>query len=160
MSLNFVKLSRLLSFLVALILAGALWAGDEAKPTTASKPATASAPAASGPRWAILGRAAETRISAAKFGIASLGNALKMFEIDCGRYPTTAEGLQALIKKPEKSAGWKGPYLEEKFDLKDPWGNPFVYRSPSKIDPDGYDLISCGPDGQEGTSDDISNRGK
>lgn len=78
-----------------------------------------------------------------------------------GKYPTTEQGLKALVTKPTSApepADWNGPYLNAA-DLKDPWGNKYVYRFPSIEDPDRlrYDLFSYGPDGVKG-SDDISGR--
>lgn len=102
-------------------------------------------------------RGEDAKISAAKASISSIGTALKMFEIDCGRYPTTEEGLRALIEQPPGVNGWKHGYLEAGFDLKDPWGRDYVYRCPSQKDPDSYDLISCGSSGQLGAEDNIDN---
>ncbi len=78
-----------------------------------------------------------------------------------GKYPTTEQGLQALVAKPTlppEPADWNGPYLEAG-SLLDPWGNEYIYRSPSTHDPERYkyDLYSYGPDGKE-SSDDIAGR--
>ncbi len=62
-----------------------------------------------------------------------------------------APSLDPLPKK------WKGPYLKKKKGLKDPWGNPYVYRSPGLYNAQDYDLLSFGPDGKEGGTDDINN---
>jgi general secretion pathway protein G len=96
------------------------------------------------------------RIGAAKGQISGLELALDMFYSECGRYPTTAEGLDALIVAPEGLKGWKGPYLKKDVP-NDPWDHPYVYKSPgmhSKATM-SYDLSSNGPDGEEGTADDI-----
>jgi len=84
---------------------------------------------------------------------------LGMFEVDCGRYPTTSEGLDALLKLPNNTSitNWHGPYLEKASDLEDQWGHKFGYRCPGNRNPNGYDLYSAGPDGKEGTADDIGN---
>jgi len=88
---------------------------------------------------------------------------LDIFKVDCGRYPTTEEGLNALINRPatipvEK---WHGPYFDPPTVPKDPWGCDFVYRCPGIHNTDGYDLYSCGPDGVSktggGDPDDITN---
>lgn len=79
---------------------------------------------------------------------------------DIGDYPTTAEGLQALITAPASRADrWHGPYLEVsggKVPL-DPWGEPYLYRYPGTKNPTGYDIYSKGPDHQPDTADDIGN---
>jgi general secretion pathway protein G len=88
--------------------------------------------------------------------IESFKSALKMFEIDCGRFPTSEEGLQALTHQPNGVQGWKqGGYMDD--IPNDPWGNPYQYRSPGQHNPDGFDVFSMGPDGHEGGTDDIGN---
>jgi type II secretion system protein G len=88
--------------------------------------------------------------------LAMLRSALERYAIDNNSYPTTEQGLEALLKEPEpRPKKWKGPYLEGA-GLKDPWGRPWLYRSPrAGINPEGYDLSSGGPDGKAGTRDDI-----
>jgi general secretion pathway protein G len=72
---------------------------------------------------------------------------LDLFKLDVGRYPTTAEGLEALRVKSSEIPNWDGPYLKKGVPL-DPWGHPYVYRSPgAHLD---YDLIALGSDGAEG----------
>jgi len=99
-----------------------------------------------GPR--IFRRVGESRATAAKNQMQAFENALDMFYIDTGRYPSTEEGLEALNVKPEELKNWKGPYLKKKVP-KDPWGNDYVYRSPGEDGRD-YDIICYGADGQEG----------
>ena len=101
-------------------------------------------------------RSEQARITAAKTDIANLSVALDAFEIDNGRYPTTQEGLKALVERPGDLKGWIRPYISRGVP-KDPWGNPYVYRQPGEHNADGYDLHSFGPDGQEGGEDDIDN---
>ena len=88
-----------------------------------------------------------------------LSVALKIFELDIGAYPTTEQGLKALMDKnvlQSESSNWKGPYLQT--ELIDPWGKPYQYRSPgTRSDSLPYDLWSWGPDGIE-SEDDISNQ--
>ena len=96
-----------------------------------------------------------------KVQLASIEDALQMFKLNMKRYPTDDEGLAALwdksvISSEEESGNWSGPYLAKPI-IKDTWGSALVYKSPSDNNPAGYDLISPGPDKQEGTSDDISN---
>ncbi len=86
------------------------------------------------------------RQSAAKVQIELLGQALDQFRLDTGRYPTTQEGLNALITNPGVE-GWDGPYLKKGVPL-DPWGRQYVYQSPGTHG--DYDLYSLGADGQPG----------
>jgi general secretion pathway protein G len=107
------------------------------------------------PRFA--GRGEQARRTAAKSDIKTIGLLLNAFEIDCGRYPSSQEGLQALVEQPANVKNWQGPYVENGKLPVDPWGKPYIYRSPGQHNPTGYDLSSCGSDGQEGTADDIDN---
>jgi general secretion pathway protein G len=99
-------------------------------------------------------RSLSDRILAATVQIENLKTALDMFELDARRYPSTEEGWNALIKKPNDVSDWKGPYLE-KIAL-DPWHNPYRYIYPSTHGKD-FDIECAGPDGQFGTRDDITN---
>jgi len=83
----------------------------------------------------------------AKAQIDSLGKALDQYRLDVGAYPTTEEGLQALVVKPQNEPHWSGPYLKKAVPL-DPWDRPYVYRSPGEHG--DYDLASYGKDGQPG----------
>lgn len=103
----------------------------------------------------LTGRTQEARIQAARLEVENLGTALDAYEYDCGRYPTTSEGLSALQSSDGAGPGWKGPYLRRRVPL-DPWRNPYVYQSPG-IDGRDYDLLSWGPDGRAGGDDDIGN---
>jgi len=102
-------------------------------------------------------RSEQARETAASTDIANLEVALDAFEVDCGRYPTADEGgLRALLEQPPTARGWRGPYLKKGLP-KDPWGTPYIYRCPGQHNVDTYDLVSPGPDLQEGTADDINN---
>jgi len=101
-------------------------------------------------------RTEPARIAHAVTQIDNFKAALNMFEVDCGRYPTTEEGLQALIEQPPGVEGWKQPYIEGKVPS-DPWGNPYLYRCPGLHNHEEFDLFSYGPDGKPGTADDIDN---
>ncbi len=105
------------------------------------------------PRFA--GRVPEAKKAAAAADLSSLAVALGAFEVDTGRYPTSAEGLGALCVAPGGIANWKGPYIE-KAARNDPWGNPYVYACPGTHNTDGYDLHSFGPSGQDGADDNIN----
>jgi general secretion pathway protein G len=90
----------------------------------------------------------------------SMKTPLTAYRISLGDYPSTEEGLQALVTAPENKADrWKGPYIDSpggKLPL-DPWGEPYQYRYPGTHNKDGYDLWSKGPDKIDGTDDDIGN---
>lgn len=101
------------------------------------------------------GRAEQAKNTAAKADIANISTALNAFEVDCGRFPTSEQGLAALMQAPPGVKGWQRPYLERL--LNDPWGNPYVYRCPGQHNVDSFDLYSYGSDGQDGGGDDIDN---
>jgi general secretion pathway protein G len=83
---------------------------------------------------------------------------LTSYRIQMGDYPSTAEGLQALITPPSAHAeSWHGPYLEQGKLPLDPWKEPYVYRYPGVKNKTSYDIFSKGPDKTEGTKDDIGN---
>jgi general secretion pathway protein G len=83
---------------------------------------------------------------------------LTSYRIAMGDYPSTAEGLQALVAAPaSKAEQWRGPYLADGKIPSDPWGEPYVYRYPGVKNKTGYDIFSKGPDKTEGTADDIGN---
>lgn len=86
-----------------------------------------------------------------KAQIEAFAKALDTMRLDVGRYPTTAEGLQALLTRPAGMNRWNGPYLGKKVPL-DPWGKAYVYRSPGTQGRD-FDIISYGSDGQPGGTD-------
>ncbi len=100
------------------------------------------------------GKTEEAKITRARSDIAALGTALGIFEITLGQYPTSDQGLHALIEDPGIE-GWKKRFVQ-KNSIKDPWGNDYSYAYPGSHDND-YDLFSVGPDQQEGTEDDIGN---
>ncbi len=78
----------------------------------------------------------------------TLTTPLLSYRINMGRYPTTEEGLEALLRRPSEDAvNWRGPYIKQLNP--DPWGNPYQYRSPGEHNPDSYDLWSWGPDGTD-----------
>jgi general secretion pathway protein G len=110
-----------------------------------------------GPR--VLAYLGESRVKTAKLQIESFGSALDLFYVDAGRYPTTAEGLEALAVRPSGIEVWNGPYVKGGRVPLDPWGHPYQYRSPVDHSPP-YEIISFGADGREGgtgTAADISN---
>ena len=100
-------------------------------------------------------RSRQARETAAKADISSMETALNAFEVDCGRFPTSQEGLAALLQQPNDAADWRGPYLSRGLP-KDPWGHEYLYRQPGQRNAEGFDIYSLGPDGREG-ADDIGN---
>ena len=99
-----------------------------------------------GPR--VLNYLSESKVKAAKIQIQSFTSALELFYLDAGRYPSSGEGLAVLVQPTGGIAAWNGPYLKGGSVPNDPWGKPYVYRSPGEHGV--YDLISYGADGQEG----------
>lgn len=101
-----------------------------------------------GPR--VLNYLSESKVKTAKIQIQSIGSALDLFYLDAGRYPTSAEGLAALVQPIGGQPNWNGPYLKGGMVPLDPWGKAYVYRSPGEHG--AYDILSYGSDGQEGGS--------
>ena len=100
----------------------------------------------------ILGRVSDARTTAAQTQVALFGTALDNYRLDNGSYPTTDQGLAALRERPTRTpvpSNWRGPYLRKDVPL-DPWGKPYVYRSPGERNATGYDLMSLGRDGKAG----------
>ncbi len=96
--------------------------------------------------------------SAARGTLASFCSALDSYAVDNGRYPSTDQGLDALVIKPATSPepkNWRGPYLRVVDLPTDPWGHPFRYFNPGALRPPLFDLYCLGEDGAEGTDDDI-----
>lgn len=100
-----------------------------------------------------LGRMSEGQEKAARAQISHFKQALDLYYLDNNQYPTTAQGLEALITRPNPAPPrWREPYLKDVTAIPpDPWGNPYTYESDGRE----YLITSRGPDGQEGTDDDI-----
>jgi general secretion pathway protein G len=99
-----------------------------------------------GPR--VLNYLGESKVKTAKMQIQSFASALDLFYLDAGRYPSSAEGLGVLVQPAGAFAAWNGPYLKAGSIPNDPWGKPYVYRSPSEHG--AYEVVSYGADGQQG----------
>jgi general secretion pathway protein G len=99
-----------------------------------------------GPR--ILGQLSESKVKTARIQIDALAAALDLHYLDTGRYPTSSEGLAALVQKPSGAANWNGPYLKSNVVPSDPWGRPYAYVFPGQHGT--YDITSLGPEGREG----------
>lgn len=91
-----------------------------------------------------------SRTQTASVQVKNVAAALQLYRLDVGRYPTDAEGLEALVKVPTGGLAWNGPYLTEESALKDPWGRAYLYRVPGKHGE--VDVYSLGADGAEGGS--------
>jgi general secretion pathway protein G len=107
-----------------------------------------------GPR--LLSRGDQAKVTAARTQIVAFSNALAMYKLDTGAFPSTDQGLEALRMKPEGLAQWNGPYLQQDIP-NDPWGHPYVYKFPGTHG-DEPEVLSYGADGQpggEGTNADV-----
>ena len=96
----------------------------------------------------------DAKVSAARAQIELLALALDQYRLDNDYYPATEQGIAALRERPggtPEVRNWRGPYLRKAVPL-DPWGRAYVYKSPGDVNPDGYDLLSLGRDGQPGGS--------
>lgn len=110
-----------------------------------------------GPR--VIGYLGSSRTKAAKVQIESLTSALELFKLDTGRYPSSSEGLKALVEAPSGASAWNGPYLTKRDVPNDPWGRPYNYRAPGQSGP--FDIFSLGADNQAGgtgENEDVTNR--
>jgi general secretion pathway protein G len=111
-----------------------------------------------GPR--VIGYLGSSRTKAASVQIESLVTAVELFRIDVGRYPTSAEGLEALVKPTGDIKGWTGPYLAKPDLPADPWGRPYIYETGGQSGAAAFRIKSYGGDGKEGGTGedaDISN---
>jgi general secretion pathway protein G len=106
---------------------------------------------------AVLRQLGGARVSIAHQSIARLGSVLDMYKLDVGSYPSTEEGLQALVQAPAGASNWNGPYVQSGKLPVDPWNHPYVYRDPSDRAGHDYDLCSPGPSGNASGDDMICN---
>jgi len=103
----------------------------------------------------LTGRGEQAKIAAGKADIqTNIATALKLYELDNGAFPSSEEGLNALMEKSSQAAAWNGPYLERK--PLDPWGREYKYKCPGTHRIADYDLYSVGKDGTE-SADDLKN---
>lgn len=109
-----------------------------------------------GPRF--LGQLGSAKTKTAAVQISDLIKGVELFKLDVGRFPTTEEGLDALMKQPGNAPGWNGPYLKGSTVPLDPWGHPYQYTAPSGgAEPDIASLGADGAPGGEGENADIHN---
>jgi len=97
------------------------------------------------------------RVTVAHQSIERLASVLDLYKLDAGVYPTTEQGLRALVQRPADVAAWNGPYLKGEQTPMDPWNHPFVYNSPSTRGGHDYDLCSHGPPAGTAQQDTICN---
>ncbi|MBK6806059.1 MAG: type II secretion system major pseudopilin GspG [Betaproteobacteria bacterium] len=95
-----------------------------------------------------IGRGEKAKADAAKIEIGQIGQALDLYKLETGRYPSSSDGLQALVTAPGGASNWNGPYWKKSQIPKDPWGNDYRYTSPGQKG--AYDILSLGADGKEG----------
>jgi general secretion pathway protein G len=96
------------------------------------------------------------RTQAAEVQLRSIAQALELYRLDVGRYPTQAEGLGALVRRPAAAPRWNGPYLDRASALTDPWGEPYGYRQPGRAG--GFEVFTLGLDrapGGDGENRDV-----
>lgn len=108
----------------------------------------------------LTGRLGQTYDVAARRQIDAFKSGIGLYELDNGFFPTTEQGLQALITQPTTPPAplnWKGPYLDPPVLRQDPWHHNYYFKNPGTRNPSGYDLYSAGPNGVEGDDDDIGN---
>ncbi|HYH17483.1 MAG TPA: type II secretion system major pseudopilin GspG [Azospirillum sp.] len=96
----------------------------------------------------VLGYVGSSKSKAARVQIEQIAAALDLYRLDVGRYPTSQQGLKALVEAPGGVKGWSGPYLAKGGVPADPWGNPYTYKAPGRARP--FDITSLGRDGREG----------
>ena len=95
-----------------------------------------------------IGRGEKAKADAAKIEIGQIGQALDLYKLETGRYPSSSDGLHALVTAPGGASNWNGPYWKKSQIPKDPWGNDYRYTSPGQKG--AYDILSLGADGKEG----------
>jgi general secretion pathway protein G len=101
----------------------------------------------------VMGLLESAKHKAARIQLETLTQSLSFYQLDMEGYPTTEQGMAALWTSPADSPTWNGPYVRQERQLVDPWGKPFIYRSPGTGR--AYDLVTLGADGVEGgTGDD------
>lgn len=97
----------------------------------------------------VLSQLSDAKAKTAHIQIESFKNALDLYYLDAGRYPTTSEGLVSLMARPPGQGSWNGPYLKGQTAPRDPWNNAYVYHSPGQ-NGRPYEIFSYGPSGRDG----------
>ena len=104
--------------------------------------------ALAGPR--VISYLGGAKADTARLQVQNFKSSLDLYRLDTGSYPTTQQGLGALLRNPGNVAGWKGPYIDSPTLPNDPWGNPYIFRSPGEHG--AYDLYTLGSDNAPGGS--------
>ena len=104
-----------------------------------------------GPKFFAQVGKSETKVARAQ--VESTVKALELYRLDTGHYPSTEQGLNALMQRPSDEPRWDGPYLKKAVPL-DPWGRPYQYKSPGEHG--DFDVYSLGKDGQPGGNDEAA----
>lgn len=99
----------------------------------------------------------KAKTETARVQVEALSSAVDAFRLDVGRFPTTQEGLKALVEQPADTPSWDGPYLKKRDSLIDPWGQPYLYRRPGQHG--DYDVYTLGGDGKPGGQGDAADVG-
>jgi general secretion pathway protein G len=101
----------------------------------------------------LISRIGQAKTSVAANNAASLATAMKLYQVDCG-LPESGASLSILLEKPGNADGWKGPYISNADELKDPWGNPYLLVIPGVKNTSDFDIVCYGADGQPGGTGD------
>ncbi|GEP03109.1 type II secretion system major pseudopilin GspG [Methylobacterium oxalidis] len=101
----------------------------------------------------VLGYLGRAKGETARIQVKNIAQAVELYYLDNGTYPTTGQGLAALVAAPPGGIGWRGPYVRDARGLTDPWGQPYLYRSPG-IGGGPYEVYSLGADGKSGGTGD------
>ena len=96
----------------------------------------------------VIGYLGSSKTKSAKVQIESLRAALQFYRLDNGRFPTSSEGLKALVERPGSAQTWNGPYLTKNSLPVDPWGRAYLYRAPGQHG--DFDIFTLGADNQQG----------
>jgi len=100
---------------------------------------------------AALRQLGSARVSVAKQSVARIGTVLDLYKLDVGSYPSSEDGLKALVDKPSDAEGWNGPYFKDNRVPLDPWNHGYIYANPSSRPDHEYDLCSGGPHNLQGS---------
>lgn len=98
----------------------------------------------------VIGYFEASKAKSAKIQISNIATALDLYKLSNNTYPTEAQGLKALVEKPDGAASWDGPYLTRADGINDPWGKPYIYKTPGLHG--AFDIQTLGSDGKEGGS--------
>ena len=107
---------------------------------------------------AVLRQLGGAKVSIARQSIERMGSILDTYKLDVGNYPSTEDGIQALVTRPSDAEAWNGPYVKGNTVPLDPWNHPYSYRNPSSREGHDYDLCSNGPNNNASPDSQICNK--